>query len=153
MGIISALAGPLLALAVGISESRRLALCRIAGLMSVLIFGLTFAFVYLGVHGSVFAWLFALLSLTSSLSSIMLPLLRATNSAETADVAVSMMNFSLFLGVAVMGNLVGWLMNRFPPVPHGGLLIYGQFSYLAVFAGLGGCALLSALCTLRLKRS
>lgn len=151
MGTISAFSGLFLVLLSGKAALRGVFFCRLAGIIGIAIFILLTTCVYYGIHGAIFIYLFSILSLTSSLSGIMLPLLRQANQLDVADVAVSLMNFSLYVFVAIFGSLVGFLMNLFPPELRGDLLIYGRMSYLAVFAGLGICSIISAYCAMQIK--
>jgi glucan phosphoethanolaminetransferase (alkaline phosphatase superfamily) len=151
MGTFSACSGFALVFLSGRAGYRRLLFCRVAGVLSVIVFALMTALIWGSARGSIYAYLFCVLSLTSSLSGIMLPLLRQTNTEETSDIAVSFMNFSLFLFVAIFGNLVGWLMNCFPPERHNDLLIYGRSSYLAVFVVLATFAIVALFCAIRLN--
>jgi predicted MFS family arabinose efflux permease len=153
MGAISAAAGLSLAFLTRWSERRRVAFLRLAGWASLANFTAAALMVYFDVRSPVFAVLFFMLALTSSLSTLMLPLLRQANTDHAGDVAVSAMNFSLYFAVAVFGNLVGVLMGLFPPEPRGDLLIYGRQSYLAVFTAFAFCALLAALCAASITSS
>ena len=63
------------------------------------------------------------------------------------------MNFSFYLAVAVFGNLVGWLMNLFPPAVCDGIRLYGRGSYLTVFGVLSVFAVVSAVLSWRLRET
>ena len=70
------------------------------------------------------------------MSSITIPLLRETNPEDDTGAAICFMNFSFYLSVAIFGNLAGILINLFPPIQNGTVLVYGKNSYLALFAVL-----------------
>ena len=153
MGAISACSGLFFALLSRWSGHRRSVFFRAAGISGAVSFVSLTALAASDAGGCVYAALFCGLSLTSSLSCLLLPLLRETNEPETAGVAVGVMNFSFYLAVAVFGNAVGALMNLFPPTARGGALAYGRESYMAVFAGLAVFAMLSAACAFALRDS
>ena len=135
-GLISAVAGTLLALLSRLAGNRRAVFCRIAGAVSVSVFGLITLLLLCDLHSGWIALLFCLLASTGSMSSIAIPLLHETNPRELAGPAVCFMNFSFYLAVAFFGNLSGWLLNTFPPETVGNTLVYPRNSYLAVFAVL-----------------
>ena len=135
-GLISAVAGTLLAVLSRLAGNRRAVFCRIAGAVSVSVFGLITLLLLCDLHSGWIALLFCLLASTGSMSSIAIPLLHETNPRELAGPAVCFMNFSFYLAVAFFGNLSGWLLNTFPPETVGNTLVYPRNSYLAVFAVL-----------------
>ena len=110
--------------------------CRIAGAVSISVFGLITLLLLFDLRSGWIALLFCLLASTGSMSSIAIPLLHETNPRDLAGPAVCFMNFSFYLAVAFFGNLSGWLLNTFPPEAVGKTLVYPRNSYLAVFAVL-----------------
>lgn len=136
MGVISALSGFLFALLSRCFGNRRQVFCRLAGSVSLTAFTLITLMLLANFRSPWLGAFFCLLALTGSLSAIMIPLLRETNPEPQVGLAISFMNFSFFLAVALFGNLVGFLMQLFEPQPVDGVLIYGRLSYLTVFAAL-----------------
>lgn len=135
-GLISAVAGTLLAVLSRLAGNRRAVFCRIAGAVSISVFGLITLLLLFDLRSGWIALLFCLLASTGSMSSIAIPLLHETNPRDLAGPAVCFMNFSFYLAVAFFGNLSGWLLNTFPPEAVGKTLVYPRNSYLAVFAVL-----------------
>ena len=136
MGTISAISGVLFAVVSRMTGNRRRIFCRLAGIIcSGVILAVT-AMVFFDLRTPAIALLLCLFSLTASMSSITIPLLRETNSEDNTGAAVCFMNFSFYLSVAVFGNLAGFLINLFPPHRNGNVLVYGRESYLALFAVL-----------------
>ena len=133
MGTISAISGVLFAVVSRMTGNRRRIFCRLAGIICFLVFLSVTTMVFLDLHTPALALLFCLFSLTASMSSITIPLLRETNSEDNTGAAVCFMNFSFYLSVAVFGNLAGFLINLFPPHRNGSILVYGRESYLAMF--------------------
>ncbi len=154
MGSISALSGVFFAVLSRMTGNRRRIFCRIAGGVSLSVF-LTLAGLLLGGvrTGWLTASLFCLLSMTASMSSITIPMLKETNVHERVGTAVSFMNFSFYLAVAVFGNMVGLLMNLFPPIPEKGISVYGTNSYLSVFLVLAFWSCVCALFAFRMKET
>lgn len=135
-GTISACSGVLFALVSRMAGNRRRIFCRLAGVVCPGVFGCLTVLIALDVRTPAIAGLLCVLSLTASLSSITIPLLRETNAESDVGAAVSFMNFSFYLSVAVFGNLTGFLMDLFPPERLDGILVYGRNSYLALFGTL-----------------
>ena len=47
--------------------------------------------------------------------------------------AVSILNFSYFMMVGILGTITGYVLNVFEPVRKGSTLIYSNNSYLLLF--------------------
>ena len=153
LGLISASCGFLFAVLSRLLGNRRRIFCRLAGVVSIGSFGALTAMVFLDWRTPMLSVLFCLLSLTGSMSSIAIPLLRETNPEEQVGLAISFMNFGFFLAVAFFGNLTGLLMDAFAPELVEGVLVYGRASYLAVFAVLFFFSGLVFVCSLRMRET
>lgn len=136
MGTISAISGVLFAVVSRMTGNRRRVFCRLAGFMCIGVFLAVTAMVFFDFRSSVIAVLLCMFSLTASMSSITIPLLRETNPETDTGASICFMNFSFYLSVAVFGNLAGFLINLFPPHKVDGIFIYGRSSYLALFGTL-----------------
>ncbi len=79
------------------------------------------------------AVLFCILAGNASLTSILVPVLHLTNRKMVSGTAVSIMNFCFFMMVGILGTISGFLLNLFEPLQVGNVLVYSNFSYLAVF--------------------
>ena len=154
MGALSALSCVLFALLSRLTGNRRRIFCRAAGVVCFTVFTLvTLCLAFdLGCAGMI-AGLFCLLALTASTSSITIPLLHETNPPELAGTAVSFMNFSFYLAVAIFGNAVGFLLNLYPPEQSGGIRIYSRDSYLAVFLMFALCSCVVLKYSLRMRET
>lgn len=153
MGTLSAVSGLLLAILSRCTGNRRRIFCRIAGTMCVMAFSTLTILLLCDIRTGWIAVVFCLFSLTASMSTITIPLLRETNTPSLSGPAICFMNFSFYLAVAFFGNLTGFLMNCFPPESRNGALIYGRNSYLAVFAVLTLFAIPVFLCSLRMRET
>ena len=116
--------------------NRRRIFCRLAGWICLGVFLSITILILLDFRSPAVAVLLCLFSLTASMSSITIPLLRETNPENDAGASISFMNFSFYLSVAVFGNLAGFLMDLFPAQRIDGILVYGRNSYLALFGVL-----------------
>lgn len=83
--------------------------------------------------------------------TITVPIMKDTNIPEAMGAIVSLCNGIVYLTVALLGNAVGMLLDMFEPVKSGGILIYTNKSYIAVFAlfALLACGTLYNACRLR----
>ncbi|MBN2712743.1 MAG: MFS transporter [Planctomycetes bacterium] len=153
MGVISAFSGLGFAILSRMLGNRRQIFVRIVGVTCLLVFASLTVLLLLEIRTAWIAALLCLLSFTASTSSIAVPLLRETNMAKFSGVSVSLLNFSCYITVALLGNAVGFLMNLYPPQQIGDLWVYSGKSYLAVF---GVMFLLSGIvtwCAFRLRET
>ena len=79
------------------------------------------------------AFIFCVLAANASLTSLLVPVLHLTNRKMVSGTAVSIMNFCFFMMVGILGTVMGFLLNLFEPVKKGNVLVYTNYSYLAVF--------------------
>ena len=79
------------------------------------------------------AFLFCVLAANASLSSLLVPVLHATNRKMISGTAVSILNFSYFMMVGLLGTATGYILHVFEPVRVGNTLIYSTYSYLLLF--------------------
>ena len=141
-GMIAAFSGMAMAGLSHLLGNRRRVFCRVAGAVCAAVFGLILLLMLLDVRGgAVYAALFMVLSGTASLSCIVIPLLRETNGSDMVGKAVSMLNFSFYLCVAILGNLAGLLLKCFTPTGRNGVEIYGREAWTTLFAVLFAGAL------------
>ncbi|MBN1829953.1 MAG: MFS transporter, partial [Deltaproteobacteria bacterium] len=153
MGAISAISGLSFAIASSMLGNRRRIFLRIVGVSCFLVFSSITTLVFFEVRTVWLAVLMCMLSFTASTFSIAVPLLRETNHSEFTGVSVSMLNFGCYISVAIFGNLVGFLMNLFPPTLSDGIKIYGANSYLAVFGVMLLLACVVTWCAFQLRET
>ena len=79
------------------------------------------------------AVIFCILAANASLTSLLVPVLHMTNRKMISSTAVSIMNFCFFTMVGILGTLMGFLLHLFEPEKRGELIIYSNYSYLAIF--------------------
>jgi hypothetical protein len=79
------------------------------------------------------AFIFCVLAANASLSSLLVPVLYATNRKMISGTAVSLLNFSYFMMVGLLGTVTGYILNIFEPTRIGNTLVYSNSSYLLLF--------------------
>ena len=138
-GAIAASGGFLFAALSTFTGNRRRIFCRIAGTVSLTVFALFWGALWAGVrNGTFYTILFLVLSTTASLSTIVIPLLRETNPEKIVGKSISLLNFSFYLAVAVLGNFISLLLKCFVPVENHGVSVYGQGAWITIFGVLFG---------------
>lgn len=80
------------------------------------------------------AFIFCILAANASLSSLLVPVLYATNRKMISGTAVSILNFSYFMAVGLLGTLTGYILHVFEPTRIGKTLVYNNNSYLLLFS-------------------
>ncbi len=91
-------------------------------------------FIWLDIRTVFIAFIFCILAANASLSSLLVPVLYATNPKMISGTAVSILNFSYFMMVGLLGTATGYILNIFEPVRIGKTLVYSNNSYLLLFA-------------------
>ena len=125
--------------------------CLLTGVMTFTVFLVLTVLTAAGCRNFVPAVLMCCLASTSSLSAIVIPLIKETNPAKETGSAIAFSNFGAYMLVAVFGNVIGGLMNLFAPENTGGRLIYSREAYLAVFGFMLFCAAGVLYWALRIK--
>ena len=138
--VISAVAGFVYAIGSRKLGDRRKPFCLLTAGMSFSVFLSLMVLTACGCRNFVPAVLMCCLAGTSSLSAIVIPLIKETNVASDTGSAIAFSNFGAYIFVAVFGNVIGGIMNYFTPEKLDGKLIYSSNAYLAVFAFMLICA-------------
>ena len=89
--------------------------------------------IWLDIKTLFIAFIFCILAANASLSSLLVPVLYATNRKMVSGTAVSILNFSYFMAVGILGTITGYILNIFEPTRVGNTLIYSNNSYLLLF--------------------
>lgn len=120
---------------------RRIPFMRLNGAGAAAGFGLLTLITALNWRTPLPAVIFCALALTSNVGAVTMSLLRETNRPEWTGTAASLSNFIAYSSVALIGQCAGWLLGLFPATQETGRTVYGQWSYLAVFAVMFAVAL------------
>ena len=89
--------------------------------------------IWLDIKTVLIAFIFCILAANASLSSLLVPVLYATNRKMISGTAISILNFSYFMAVGILGNITGYVLNIFEPTRIGKTLVYNNNSYLLLF--------------------
>ena len=138
--VISAVAGFVYALTCKRLGDRKKPLCLLTGIITCSVFLLLTILTASGCRNFVPAVLMCCLACGSSLSAIVIPLIKESNAAKETGSAIAFSNFGAYILVAVFGNVIGGIMNLFTPEKADGKLIYSQNAYFSVFAFMLICA-------------
>ena len=151
--IISAVAGFVYAVSSKKLGNRRRPFCLLTGSMTFCVFFLLTVLTALNIRNSVPAVLMCALASTSSLSAIVIPLIKETNDSKDTGSAIAFSNFGAYIYVALFGNMIGSVLNLFTPVIAEGRLIYSRDAYLAVFFLMLLCSAGVLLWALKIKET
>ena len=138
--VISAVAGFVYAMGSKKLGNRLKPFCLLTGCTTFTVFLLLTILTAADCRNFVPAILMFCLAGASSLSAIVIPLIKETNSARETGSAIAFSNFGAYILVAVFGNVIGGIMNLFAPEKTDGRLIYSANAYLAVFIFMFICA-------------
>ena len=89
--------------------------------------------IWLNIKSITIPIIFCILAGNASLSSLLVPVLHITNRKMVSGTAVSILNFSFFMMVGILGSATGFILNVFEPVRIGNTLVYNNNSYLLLF--------------------
>jgi len=90
--------------------------------------------IWLDIRTMFIAFIFCVLAANASLSSLLVPVLHATNVKTISGTAVSILNFSYFIMVGLLGTATGYILQVFEPTRIGKTLVYNNNSYLLLFS-------------------
>ena len=123
---------------------RRKPLCLLTAETTLSVFLLLTTLTALNIRNYIPAVLICMLASTSSLSAIVVPMIKENNSSDVTSSAIAFSNAFSYILVAVFGNLIGAVLNLFTPENVGGKLIYSRGAYLSVFCVMliGSCGVL-----------
>ena len=134
-------------------NNRKCPFFRLTSVVSLLVFIMLPLLIYFDVRSPLFVVLFIMLAGVSSLSSLIIPLLKEINSKENTGSVIAFQNFLSYALVGVSGNIIGWVMDRFEPVQCGSRLIYSPNAYMTVFGVMSIGALIVFYCGMNLRES
>ena len=118
---------------------------------AALLFLLMIAALAAGARGSWYALGLCALAPFAALSPVLVSYLKDHNPPEQLAMVVGLMNFCNYLVIAVLGNLSGVILDRFPAAEAAnGDRVYPAAAYLALLGLLFGCALIEGAAAHRL---
>lgn len=96
---------------------------------------------------------FVLMAFAANISPIIVALIKETNYSDIWGVALSLYTFIAYMVIAALGNVVGFLMDRFEPEHIDGVQIYGRDSYLLSFGVLLVISLFAVYSAFRIRET
>lgn len=120
--------------------NRRKPFCLLTAFTTLLFFLLMVILTALNIRNIIPAVLICLFASTSSLSAIVIPMIKENNASGETSSAIAFANSFSYVLVAVFGNVIGGMLSLFTPENVGGKLIYSRSAYLSVFCVMLVCA-------------
>ncbi len=134
MAIVAAVSNLVNASVCKLFHNQRVIFLKGASLITFLSLLIICILIWLDIKTIFIAYIFCVLAANSSLSSLLVPVLYATNRKMVSGTAVSILNFSYFMAVGLLGTITGFVLNIFEPTRIGNTLIYNNNSYLLLFS-------------------
>ena len=153
MALLAAVSGLICAFLSKALGNRRRCFIRFTALYSVIALGILTACTLLNIQSPWLLGLVLFFGVTGNLAPITVALLSETNPPEKTAIAVSFSNFASYFGVSVGGSCVGFLMDVAKPERVGDILVYGRWSYAAVFGFLFLMAFISLWNALKVRET
>jgi MFS family permease len=153
-GALAASGGFIFAVLGQFMGARRYLFCRLAGVVSVLVFTvLTFMIAADMRNGMLCSLLILLLSCFASLTTVLIPILNESNPPSIIGRCMSILNFSCYIAVAMLGNMTGMILNCFSPATQDGSMACSRSAWLTLFVALTCCSLLVCFFSFRFGKT
>ena len=133
MAIVAAVFNMINAAVCKLFHNHRVIFLKGASIITFLSLLIICIFIWFDVRTLFIAFIFCVLAANASLSSLLVPVLHATNRKMISGTAVSILNFSYFMMVGLLGTATGYILNIFEPTRIGNTLVYNNKSYLLLF--------------------
>lgn len=139
IGALGSLAAPAVSARLG---QRRCPLMRFSAIGTLLAFLCIIGMIAVGFQSFLLAAsALVLLAVAGNISPVVVALVRESNRNDNWGVMLSLYTFLAYMATALLGNALGWMLDRFEPLMCEGVVTYRCESYLVVFTMM---ALLSA---------
>lgn len=133
MAIVAAVFNIINAWACKICHNHRVRFLKGASIVTFLSLLTICVLIWLDIRTTFIAFIFCVLAGNASLSALLVPVLHATNRKMISGTAVSILNFSFFMMVGILGTATGYILNIFEPTRVGNTLVYNSHSYMLLF--------------------
>ena len=133
MAIVAAVFNIINAWACKICHNHRVLFLKGASIITFLSLLSICLMIWFDIKSMFIAFIFCVLAGNASLSALLVPVLHATNPKMISGTAVSILNFSYFMMVGILGSATGYILNVFEPTRVGNVLVYSNNSYLLLF--------------------
>lgn len=134
MAIVAAVFNMIIASVCKLFHNHRVIFLKGASIVTFISLFLICLFISLDIRTVFIAFIFCVLAANASLSSLLVPVLYATNVKNISGTAVSILNFSYFMAVGILSSITGYALNVFEPSRIGKTLVYNNNSYLLLFS-------------------
>ena len=134
MAIVAAVFNMIIASVCKLFHNHRVIFLKGASIVTFISLFLICLFISLDIRTVFIAFIFCILAANASLSSLLVPVLYATNRKNISGTAVSILNFSYFMAVGILSSITGYTLNVFEPSRVGKTLVYNNNSYLLLFS-------------------
>lgn len=134
MAIVAAVFNMIIASVCKLFHNHRVIFLKGASIVTFISLFLICLFISLDIRTVFIAFIFCVLAANASLSSLLVPVLYATNRKNISGTAVSILNFSYFMAVGILSSITGYALNVFEPSRIGKTLVYNNNSYLLLFS-------------------
>ena len=130
---------------------RKVFVLRVAAVLTVFSLAAALAAVGLGYRAHWYWWcVFIILAAAANFAPLIFVVARDKNTIESLGTASSIINSSPYVAVAILGNLIGWIMGQWEPVAVAGKMLYPSQAYFTIFP-LILCAILGCIATFLLR--
>ncbi len=133
MAIVAAVFNIINASVCKLCHNHRVMFLKGASVVTFLSLLIIFLLILFDIRSALIGLIFCVIAGNASISSLLIPVIQQSNREATAVTAVSIMNFSFFMMVGILGTLTGFLLNIHTPERINGILVYGRESYLLLF--------------------
>ena len=154
MGALYAIAGPVMATISKAVLNRRTIFLRISAIDCSFMALFTIICLCFNFRTPVIGILFCLIAFFACLSPLTVPLLHDLNGQRESSTAISSMTSGFYFMVAILGNLVGFILNSFShSVSAKGTFIYSNQAYLIIFLIMFALSVISLRCAFKIQES
>ena len=133
MAIVAAVFNMVNALLCKACHNHRVRFLKGASVVTFISLFLICLLIWFDIKSMFIAFIFCVLAGNASLSALLVPVLYQTNVKMISGTAVSILNFSYFMMVGILGTATGYILNVFEPTRIGAKLVYSNNSYLLLF--------------------
>ena len=133
MAIVAAVFNIVNAWACKVCHNHRVLFLKGASIVTFVSLLLVCLMIWFDIKSMFIAFIFCVLAGNASLSALLVPVLHATNPKMISGTAVSILNFSYFMMVGLLGTVTGYILHVFEPTRVGNVLVYNSKSYLLLF--------------------
>lgn len=152
MGFVYAISGPFVAFLSRSFLNRRTVFFKIAATNTLFVILLLLLFILFDFKSDWIILLFLLLSLFAAMSPLLIPLIYDFNTKKEASISISIMTCLFFFIVAILANIIGWILYFYTPVNMlDKAILHSNEAYCIIFSFLLVLAVISWFCAFKIK--